>query len=805
MRNRYHLSISGLIIFSNLSLKLFFLLILFLLPGLLIAQEIILNGKIIDKTTNQVIKNATIIKKSSPIGLTSDETGLFRVVLTKGDNNLIISHLGYHVIDTILHVSENSEILFYLTPFNVSLGEVTVSSESFQDRVSSAAMNRFTVTRKEIMNMPSLLGEADPLGLLRLTPGVQSGSEGNVGFYVRGGASDQNLVLYDNALIYNPGHILGFFSVFNPEIVRDVSIIKSGIPARYGGKLSSVINVNSYKGNRDSVEVLGSVGLISTRLTVSGPLLNKKGSYVIGGRHTYLGLFVEPILRNLIKNKSFFNKDNIFNFFDMNAGVSLDITRHDHISVTAYNGSDKYKMVQEGIKQNNMLKWGNSIVSLQWDHESNDRFAWNTNFSWTKYLFDLTGSQSDYYFRLLSSVEDLNLKNNFSVNRGTHRITAGFELTEHSFIPNRIIARNNDFILNFGQFNSLSALEGGVFADDEFPLTSALSITAGLRYSIFNHHGPYNKYVRNSLDQITDTIFYPGNKSLAFYNNIEPRVVLKYQTNKSYSVKASYMRITQYVHLATSASVSLPTDIWIPSTSDIKPMTGNQVSLGYFRNIHKNDYEFSTEVYYKNMKNKLEFLRGIVYNSIYGNIEENITSGFARSYGLELFLNKKRGKLTGWISYSLSRTEQKFDEINEGLFYPAKYDRRHDLAVTLTRQINKKWSTSAQFIFTSGNAFTMPVGRYIIQGNIVNQYGDVNQFRMPSYNRLDLSLTRKITIRSKWSSDLSFSIYNVYNRANPYFIYFEAIGDLESYSLEIKAREVALFPIIPSLSWNFVF
>jgi hypothetical protein len=265
------------------------------------------------------------------------------------------------------------------------------------------------------------------------------------------------------------------------------------------------------------------------------------------------------------------------------------------------------------------------------------------------------------------------------------------------------------------------------------------------------------------------------------------------------------MRIAQYVHLATSATVSLPTDIWIPSTSKIKPMTGDQISLGYFRYFHNNDFEFSSEVYYKKMNNKLEFLRGVVYNSIFGNIEDNIVTGFGQSYGIEFYLRKKRGNFTGWISYSLSRTEQKFDEINSGMFYPAKYDRRHDIALNLTKKLNKNWSTSAVFVYTSGNAFTMPVGRYIIQGNIVNQYGDVNKFRMPPYHRLDLSLTRKIMIKKRWPSELNFSVYNVYNRANPYFIYFEAVGDLETYSLEINARVVSLFPIIPSVSWSFVF
>ena len=314
------------------------------------------------------------------------------------------------------------------------------------------------------------------------------------------------------------------------------------------------------------------------------------------------------------------------------------------LTFSAYSGRDSYKMVQEGIKQNNSLKWGNSLGSIQWSHNFNDLNSWNTSISLTKYIFDLSGSQSDYFFGLFSSAQDYSLKSDFILIKSRHRITTGFELIEHRFIPNRIDAKANNFILNFGQFNTMHSLEGGIFVDDEFPVTSQFSVSGGFRFSFFNHHGPYTEFSKNSLDQITDTLFYPRNKSLAFYSNPEPRITLKYQINNSNSLKASYMRIAQYVHLATSATVSLPTDIWIPSTSKIKPMTGDQISFGYFRYFHKNDFEFSSEVYYKKMNNKLEFLRGIVYNSIFGNMEDNIATGFGQSYGIEFYLRKRRGR-----------------------------------------------------------------------------------------------------------------------------------------------------------------
>ncbi len=769
------------------------------------SQECILEGTISDRATGRLLINASVLERSSQRGTITDNAGVFRILLQEGKRELVFSHLGYHLLDTVIFISGNAEISVRLTPAEVSLGEVTISSVGADDRVTSNRMGVFHLTNKEIMKMPALMGETDPLGLIRLTPGVQSGSEGNVGFIVRGGGVDQNLIMFDGAQVYNPGHILGFLSVFNPETVSDVNIIKSGIPAKYGGKLSSVITVNSFKEKKDSTEVKGSVGLISTRFTITGPLLNKKGSFLIGARKTYLELFVLPLVSGLVKDKTFFNKDNYYNFGDLNAGLNFHLSERDILSLSAYYGRDNFKMLKGEVNQDIGLKWGNSLGSVQWNHRFRNSSVLKTSFSRSVYVFDLSGFQNEYSFRLFSSVEDYNLKSVFDLKILTHKITLGMEVTEHEFIPNKINAQASKFLLNFGQFTSLSAVEGGLFIDDEFPLTQNLSLSAGLRFSFFSHHGPYDKLITNSLDQVTDTVHYPWNKSLASFDNFEPRAVAKYQLNSNSSIKASYMRIAQYVHLASSSSATLPTDIWIPSTSEIKPQMGNQVSLGYFSNIPDSDYEVSAEAFYKKMNNKLEFLRGIVYNSIFGTLGDNMVTGMAQSYGLELFLRKKRGDLNGWISYTLSRTEQKFDEINSGFFYPAKYDRRHDLALTLNWEINPEWNCSGVFIYTSGNAFTIPVGRYIIQGNIVNQYGDINQFRMPPYHRLDLSATRKILINKKWPSELIFSVYNAYNRANPYFLYFQATGDLETYSLKIKALQVSFFPVIPSVSWNFMF
>lgn len=773
-------------------------------PAIVFSQDIILSGTVTDLNTGKTLSGVTVRDLSTLSGTLSDKEGSFRLSLSTGDHMLVFSHVGYRDHDTLLHLRTNTRLDIILYPSDISLNEVTVTAEGGQDIVNSSGMSSLTLKKKDIMKMPSLLGETDPLGLLRFTPGVQSGSEGNVGFLVRGGGSDQNLILFDNALIYNPGHILGFFSAFNPDVIRDVNIMKSGIPARFGGKLSSVINVRSYTGNEDSLEITGNLGLISSRIAISGPLRAVKGTFIIAARHTYLELFAKPVMNSFVKNQTFFDKDNFYNFHDLNAGLTVQISPDDRLCFSAYTGMDNYALTQGSLNQKSRLKWGNTIVSARWSHNMHAADL-STGVSWTRYSFGLAGSQSDYSFGIFSSTDDFSLKSELTFRSGNHSFNSGIELTEHRFVPNRINATATGFNLNFGQFSPMNAIEAGLFAEDEINLGEQFVITAGVRYSLFSHHGPFTDYIKNPMEQMTDTVHYSILGSVAFYSNPEPRIIIKYNLDKTASLKASYMRIAQYVHLATSATVSLPTDIWLPSTAGVKPMTGNQLSMGYFRNLLNNRFEFSTEVYFKTMKNKPEFLRGIIYNSIFGDPVQNIVPGSGRAYGTEVYLRKKTGRLTGWVSYTLARTEQRFDEINSGLWYPAKYDRRHDIAVTISEKLNAKWDLSATFIFTSGNAYTIPVGRYIIQGNIVNQYGSVNSFRMPPYHRLDLSLSRKTLIMRHIPTELNFSIFNAYNRANPYFMYFEATGDLEDYSLKINPVVVSLFPVIPSVSWSFNF
>ncbi len=488
----------------------------------------------------------------------------------------------------------------------------------------------------------------------------------------------------------------------------------------------------------------------------------------------------------------------------MNAGLNYRIGKKDHFSFSLFKGNDNYEFRREELLLKNYLNWGNTVASFRWFHSYNEKLTWSNSLSYTNYHFDLSGTQNLYSFEMNSLARNWRYKSLISRVKDSNKIFLGLELTRHNFIPNKIDVDAGDFNIDFLNFNSMYAFEGALFADYEFNLGD-FSLSTGLRYSFFNQVGPYKEFIENEFKSIVDSITYPAGESLAFYHEPEPRFSLKYQLDEKSSIKASFMRTVQYIHLATSSSVSLPTDIWLPSSADILPQIGDQLSLGYYRNLFQNKYESSFEVYYKHAKNQLEFLRGGITNSVNMTLEENIAKGKGQAYGAEFYLRKKSGPFTGWLSYTLSRTEKEFEEINEAKLYPAKQDRRHDLSLALIKKLNEKWNASAIFIYVSGNALTIPESRYIIQGNIVNNYGEVNSFRMPAYHRLDISFTRDEIKSNGNISSWNFSVYNLYNRSNPFYIYFETKGDLDNYSLEVSPVLVSLFPVIPSISWSFKF
>jgi hypothetical protein len=787
-------------------LSLFFLCIFLFTGGILSSQPtFIISGRVLRCADSLPLIGASVYDNRSGRGSVTDTSGSYQLTLLRGQHKLAASYLGYRESDTVLPVSSNLTLDFYLAETTVTYQEVVVTADTRKDYVTSTQMGEIRLDNLEISRLPSLLGESDPIRLLQLTPGIQSGTEGGVGFYVRGGGVDQNLVMIDNAVIYNPGHLMGFLSVFNPDIIKEVSLIKSGIPARYGGRMSAVVNAETYKGSGDSLSIKGQVGFLTSRISVSRSVNKGKGSFYLSARQAYPDLVIEPVMAKVMRGSSALFTNSKYNFYDLGSGFSFRAGTKDYLTFTGHYGQDKFRMENTTIHSRNSLDWGNTVASLRWNHVFNTTLSLSNSLSFTRYDFDLSGSQSEYSFGMFSSVEDYTYRTQLSHYRETHKFSAGGDLTWHAFIPNEFDVHAGSFIADFVEFNKLFAWEGGIYAEDDIVLSSRWSLGTGLRYSFFNQVGPYTEYLKDKTSLITDSIVYPPGQSLAFYHNLEPRLSLKYQPGSKSSLKASFMHIAQYMHLATSSSVSLPMDIWLPSSKIVRPQIGDQVSLGYFRKLSGEDYETSVEIYYKNVRQQLEFVSGIINNSIGMTLEESIEVGQGRAYGAEFFIRKKTGQTTGWAGYTISRTEKQFDRINEGRIYPAKYDRRHDLSVSVIHTINEHWNASLVFIYVSGNALTIPVGRYIIQGNIVNEYGEVNSFRMPPYHRLDLSVTRERTTGKGNYSAWIFSVYNVYNRANPFYIYFETTGDLQKYQLEVKARMVSLFPVIPSLSWRFKF
>ncbi|MCF8391251.1 MAG: TonB-dependent receptor plug domain-containing protein, partial [Bacteroidales bacterium] len=705
---------------------------------------------------------------------------------------------------TSLIINGDKLLDFHLISQSVNIEETSVFSSKEQDIVSSLYMGEIILNQMDISSLPGFLGEADPIRFLQLTPGVQSGTEGGVGFYVRGGNVDQNLVLFNNAPVYNPGHLMGFFSVFHPDVINDVNLLKSGIPARYGERLSSLVQVNSIKGESDSLELKAEIGIISSRFMVNRSFNKGKGSFYVAGRRTYFDVLIKPLMKPILEDASPFFRNSDYYFYDYNAGVNYRIGTKDHLSLSFFRGMDYYNFHRDEISLENNLDWGNTVGSFRWFHSFNESLSWSNFISITHYQFGLMGSQSLYAFEMNSMAKNIRYKSMMTLVKENKKVFAGFEFTKHNFLPNEIDAEAGNFIIDFLSFNPLHAYEAAVFSDYEYSFGN-FSFSAGIRYSLFNQIGPYKEYIKNEYNNTSDSIVFSEGESMILYHEPEPRLSLKYTLNNESSLKASYMRMAQYIHLATSSSVSLPTDIWLPSSKDILPQTGSQFSLGYYRNFCQNNYESSLEVYYKHSNNQLEFVRGVITNSVNMTLEDNIAKGMGRSYGAELYLRKKNGAVTGWISYALARTEKVFEEINEGKLYPAKHDRRHDFSLALMRELNDKWSASMVFIFVSGNALTIPESRYIIQGNILNDYGEVNSFRMPAYNRMDVSFTREDIKPNGNIAAWNFSVYNLYNRANPFYIYFETTGDINNYSLEVSPQLVSLFPVIPSISWSYKF
>jgi hypothetical protein len=781
-------------------LILFFLMLFS--SGLFAQNKYTVSGYVKDKSNGENSVGATVYIKELLKGTTTNNSGFYSITIEEGAYTLVISYVGFKSIEQKINLTKDTRLNYEIESDAITSDEFVITGERGDQNTEETTMSTVDLDVKKIKSLPALFGEVDVLKTIQLLPGVQGAGEGNTGFYVRGGGPDQNLILLDGATVYNASHLAGFVSVFNSDAIKDVKLIKGGMPAQYGGRLSSVLDISMNDGNMKEYEVEGGIGIMSSKITVQGPIKKDTASFIMSYRRFYLGDVVQPF----ISKSSKFKGSNYY-FYDFNAKFNYIISEKDRLYLSTYTGKDVFKFsnADDGFVMSTPS--GNAIASLRWNHLFSDKLFSNTSINYTRYQFELGLEQDQFEFQLYSGIYDWNAKVDFDYLPSIlHNVKFGMNYTFHKFVPSNATARSGEVDFNTGDIIKNYANEGALYLSDDWDINEKLRIHAGLRYSVFQHIGPFKRYNNNEFGNPIDTVVYDDFETVKFYQGLEPRFTARYKLRNNSSVKASFTQNYQYIHLASYASVSLPMDVWVPSSDKVAPQFARQYAGGYFKNFKENKFETSVEVYYKTMDNQVAYKDGAMPEDNAGNnVDNQFTFGKGWSYGSEFFIKKRYGKLNGWIGYTLSWTNKKFDELNNGNTFSAKYDRRHDASVVLMYDISKRLTLGAVWVYATGSALSLPESRYTIQGQVVSDYGDRNSFRMDAYHRMDFSLTLKGKEEKKFKSDWVFSIYNAYNRKNPYFIYFANNGNVYDGTLDVQAKQISLFGILPSISWNFKF
>jgi TonB-dependent receptor-like protein/carboxypeptidase-like protein len=785
------------------SIKSFFLTAVLCVTGLITyaQNKFTITGYVKDSLSGETLIGATVSTNGKNNGITSNQYGFYSITLPANNYILSCTYVGYDSKQINISLQKNMDFNFLLSPKVSTNQEVVISSVRKDANVKNAQMGRVSLSMDQVKSLPVIFGEVDILKTLQLLPGVQNAGEGNIGLYVRGGGPDQNLILLDDAIVYNTGHLFGFFSIFNSDAIKNTTLIKGGMPAQYGGRLSSVLDVAMKEGNVNKFQMDGGIGLISSRFSLQGPIKKNKASFIISARRTYIDVLTKPFIP---KSSNYYGSG--YYFYDLNTKVNYQFSEKDRLYLSGYFGRDVFNFdnAQRSFKAN--IPWGNATATLRWNHVFNRKLFANTTLVYNDYKFGFDASQQDFEIQLSSGIHDLTAKTDFDYFlTPQHKIKFGGQFTYHTFSPNILSGRSDTTVFVPNNSNKKYANEAAVYLQDDWTISDKLQANVGLRLSGFSQIGPYTIYKTDSNGNKLDSTVYKRGQPVKTYGGLEPRFTLRYSLNDETSLKASVVHNLQYIHLVSNSGTTLPTDLWVPSTYRVKPQIGWQYSAGFFKNFEENTYETSVELYYKTMHNQIEYAAG--YTPSLQDPEQSFVFGKGWSYGAEFYVNKARGRLTGWIGYTLSWTWRQFPQLNNGEKYPAKYDRRHDLNVVGAYELNKHWKLSAVFVFATGNATTLPTQFYIIQGVLTQEYSKINQYRLPDYHRLDLAATYTPTFKpnKKIHGSWVFSIYNVYNHLNPYFIYFDQTGNPYNGTLKVSARQVSLFPVIPSVTWNFHF
>lgn len=770
--------------------------IFWIVSGTVLQAQDMFQVKIIDAVSGDALPHASVVLPDGR-GVVADTRGMVVLPVTLDSLLVTVHFLGYEPF-TGIAFRQSPPFVIRLQPVPIQAEEVVITGEA-PDGVEAVQTGVQRLKVEEMNALPVFMGETDILKTVQLLPGVQAGSEGNTGFFVRGGSVDQNLILLDGIPIYNPSHLFGFFSMFNPYSIRELELTKSGFPARYGGRVSSVLDIKTIRPDMENYRYRATVGLVAASASVEGPLLKGKAAQHLAVRRTYIDLLAKAVFPD---DSQIRNQTNYY-FGDVNYKLDFNLSAKDRITATAYHGVDEFNYVG---KNNfiNKTRWTNSLAGLEWGRVFNRSLSQHTSVYWSSYRINFGAGLNNYSLDIFSEIQDLGLKNDWYYEEilPGHNLSFGVQGAYHRFTPNNFDIRVSDEPISEGPNEQLFGWTGSAYLEDDFSLSDRLAGRIGFRYNFYRQVGPFTRYMSDENHQLTDSVSYAANEKVVQYNTWEPRIALRYKLGAAAALKASLDFSSQFVHLAPISSVSLPTDIWVPGSQLIRPQKAVQYALEYARNVGEN-VEVSAGAYFKNMKNLVEYRNGVVlgYGTGY-NYDDNFVFGDSESYGAEFFIKKSSGMTTGWISYTLSKTTRYFEELNQGRAFPAKYDRRHDLSLTLNHELSERWAVSGVFVLATGNALTMPVGRYVIEGNVINDYGGRNNFRMPAYHRADLSVTYKSKPGTKWKSEWVLSVYNAYNRQNPYYIYFDIRGDLDEFQLEIEPVTVALFPILPSLSYK---
>jgi hypothetical protein len=788
-----YFSIKSLI--RTVSAQVCFLLVLGMLffPAIVHAQaKYTISGTIKDAQTGETLIGATITTvELKQTGVTSNDFGFYSITLPQGNYTLQVRFVGYKTISIPIVLNKDIQIDQALTEdANSQLTEVVIKDYSpVNDNLKNPQMGLNKLDVSLMNNVPVLLGEKDILKTIQLLPGVKSTGDANTGYYVRGGGADQNLILLDGAQVYNATHLFGFFSIFNSDAIKDVSLYKGGMPASYGGRLSSVLDVKMDEGNNQNYHFEGGVGLISSRIKAEGPLVKGKSSFMISARRTYADVFLKLSGDSSLKGSSLY-------FYDLNVKLNYQLDSKNTLYLSGYYGQDNI-----GLKDNFNTNWGNTTASFRWNHIYSSKLFSNTSIIYSNYNYTINNYSENNIFNLASRMKDFSVKDDFTwFANSNNKISFGADVTNHHLVPGNIKSTPTA-IYNSTQIEDRNGYEIAAYLADELKIGRKFNLVYGARLNLFTLRGPGTIYTYDANGNVNNTTVYGSGASVKDYLNLEPRVTANYTINDQNSVKASYNHNSQNIHLLSNSTAALPTDIYVLSSNNIKPGIADQVSLGYYRNAGNNMFEMSGEVYYKWLGNQIDYKNNaqLLANQ---NVESQLLYGSGRAYGIELYLKKKYGKLNGWIGYTLSRVENKFDGINNGAYFPARQDRTHDISLVGIYQLKPRVTISAVFVYGTGNAVTFPDGKYQVGGVTTYFYSARNSYRLPSDNRLDLGVTFDGKPHKKYRSGWTFGIYNVYNRKNPYSVVFR---DTHDSPPRTEAVETSLFGIIPSVTWNFKF